>query len=487
MPINDTQYQAWLADDDAIRCILVEADNNNGSEQTEYLSTKVYFDSSLGRVYKPIVNGSSIQVVERVSLSSNSFLSFGDIEINNQDGSRDGWLDYIWTNRAVKVLIGDVNWIRSDFRTIFNGIIEDIDSANRGVLNLKVRDKLQRLNMPLTENKLGGATKNKDELLPLCFGEVHNITPLLTNPSTLEYQVHDGAIEDIIEVRDNGVPVSFTKNLLDGKFTLNQSPFGRITASVQGYKPATWINTIGDLIKTLTTSYGDTNNRFALSDIDVTQVDAFNAANPSPLGTHKSTRDTVLNVCNKLARSIGAQLVMSREGLLKLIQVTLPATGTPIEITQNDIIEDTLQIAEKVIIKSAIKLGFAKNLTVQDNLETGIPAEHKELYKQEWLTVKREDAAVKSAYKIESEPKQIDTMLLRETDAIAEADRLLNIYKVPRFVFSFVTRAKFLNTNLGDTVTLTHPRFNLDQGKTGVVIGLSTSWQNSRVRMEVLI
>lgn len=487
MPINDTQYKAWLKNDDAIRCILVEADNNNGSEQTTYLSNKAYFDSSIGRVYKPIINGSSIQVVERISLSSNSFLSFGDIEINNQDGSRDSWLDYIWTSRAVKVLIGDINWPHSDFRTIFNGTIEDIDSANKGVLNLKVRDKLQRLNMPLTENKLGGTTKNKDELLPLCFGEVHNITPLLTNPATLEYQVHDGAIEDIIEVRDNGVPVSFTKNLLDGKFTLNQSPFGRITASVQGFKSGTWINTIGDLIKTITTSYGDSNNRFALSDIDVTQVDAFDAANQAPLGIYVSTRDTVLNVCNKLARSVGAQLVMSREGLLKLIQVTLPATGTPIQITENDIVSGTLNLVEKVKIKSAIKLGFAKNWTVQENLETGIPADHKEIYKQEWRTVTSEDAAVKAAYKIESEPKQIDTMLIRESDATAEADRLLNIYKVPRFVFSFVARAKFLDTNLGDTVTLTHPRFNLENGKTGVVIGLSTSWQNSRVRMEVLV
>lgn len=487
MPISDTQYAEWLANDDSIRTILVEADNNNGSEQTFYLSTKAFFDSSIGRVYNPCVIGNSIQVIERISLSSSSFLSFGDVGINNQDGSKDAWLDYVWTNRAVMVLIGDINWPRSDFRTIFNGITEDIDSANRSTLNLKVRDKLQRLNMPLTERKLGGTTKNKDELLPLCFGEVHNITPLLTNPATLEYQYHDGQSEDSIETRDNAVPVSVTKTIATGKFTLNQSPFGRVTASVQGHKSGTWPNTVGDLIKTISTSYGDVNNRFSLTDIDVTQVDTFDSSNQAPMGIYVPTRDTVINVCNKLAKSVGAQLTMSREGLMRLIKITLPATGTPIQVTQNDIIKDTLQIVEKVRIRSSFKLGFAKNWTVQDNLETGIPAEHKELFKQEWLTVKSEDTTAKNLYKIEAEPEQIDTMLLKETDASAEAARLLAIYKVPRFVFSFEARSKFLGTNLGDPITLTHPRFNLSSGKTGVVIGLSTNWQTSRVRMEVLV
>lgn len=487
MPISDPQYQAWLADDDAIRCILVEADNNNGSEQTTYISNKAYFDSTINRVYIPVLDGSSVQVSERISLGSGGFISSGDIEINNQDGSRDSWLDDIWSSRDHNVLIGDITWPRSDFRTIFNGVTEDIGSANEGVLNLKSRDKLQRLNTPITENKLGGTTKNKEELIPLCFGEVHNITPLLTNPATLEYQVHDGAIEDIIEVTDNGVPVAFTKDLANGRFTLSQSPFGRITASVQGSKPSTWLNTIGDLIKTITTSYGDANNQLALSDIDVIQVDAFDAANQQPLGIYISTRDTVLNVCNKLARSVGAQLVNNREGLLQLIQVTLPAAGTPIEITPNDIVQDSLSLAQKTAVRSAIKIGYAKNWTVQDSLETGIPADHKEARKQEWQNINVEDSAVKSAYRIHSEAKQIDTMLIRETDATAEANRLLNIYKVPRFVFSFEAKAKFLNTNLGDTVTLTHPRFNLDSGKTGMVIGLSTNWQNSRVRMEVLV
>jgi len=488
MPISDTEYNSWLANDDSMRVILVEADANvSSSEQTFYLSTKAYFDSTINRVYQPVVIGNSIQVVERISLSNSSFISFGDVGINNQDGAKDAWLEYVWTNRNIRVLIGDINWLRSDFRTIFNGVTSDIDSSSRGVLNLKLRDKLQRLNMPITDIKLGGTTKNKDELLPLCFGEVHNITPLLTNPATLEYQVHDGEVERVIEGRDNAVPVSKTDNLVAGKFTLNQSPFGRITASVQGYKVGSWTNTIGDLIKSITTSYGDTNNRFSLSDIDVTQVDAFDSSNQAPLGIYVPTRDTVINVCNKLARSVGAQLVMSRGGLLRLLKITLPATGTPIEINQNDIIEDTLQIAEKVKVKSAIKVGFAKNWSVQDNLETGIPAEHKELYKQEWLSVTSEDTTVKDLYKLEAEPEQIDTMLLRESDATTEADRLLNIYKVPRFVFSFEARAKFLGTDLGDTVTLTHPRFNLDQGKTGVVIGLSTNWQTSRVRMEVIV
>jgi hypothetical protein len=183
--VTDTQFLAWLKQHDAIRCVLIEVNvKSGGAETTRYLSNKGYTTSSTDTPantnYKPVIAG-GIKFNETLSIDGNASLSWGDIEIDNNSGDRDSWFDDVWANRAIKVFIGDVRWPRSDFRLVFDGIVAQFDTKARNRFNLKVSDKMQRLNTPVTENKLGGTTTNADKLLPLCFGECHNIEPLLTN------------------------------------------------------------------------------------------------------------------------------------------------------------------------------------------------------------------------------------------------------------------------------------------------------------------
>jgi hypothetical protein len=492
-PVFTTDYVEWLSDQSAIRCILVEVSVKSGAETTRYLSNRPFksasTDTPANTVYEQIVIGSSVRTVERMSVVDQSAsMSFGDIEMVNNDGSIDSWLNDIWSNRSVKVLLGDVRWERADFEVIFNGIVEDIGSRSRDTLNLKIRDKLQRLNTPVTETTLGGTTNNKNQLIPLTFGECHNVSPLLTNPATLEYQVHGGQIERLIEVRDNGVPVTATPNLTTGKFTLAVQPFGRITASVQGDKPsATWNNTAKKIIERLVTGYGETTNRFVSGDLDTSSLGTFDAVNTQVLGVHLSQRENVLNICNQVAATVGARMVMSRAGLLKLINIELPAPGTPFEITTDDVMVGSMQISQKLPVQAGFKIGYARNWTVQESLDTRIPNEHKDLYAREWLTTSAKDATTKTDYRLDGEPEQIDTYLLTEANAATEATRLLDLFKTPRFIVSFDANARLLQLELGQAVTVTYPRFGLDAGKDGMVVGLSPDWDNATVSVEVLI
>lgn len=489
-------FTAWLTDPTAIRCVLVEAVANVATvDTTRYLSTKNYADTVAGRIYDPIVNAESVQLIERMSLDNSPSMSFGDIEIYNLDGGLDSWLTDIWVNKNITVLVGDVRWLRADFVTIFSGTIEDIDSRSRDTLNIKVRDKLQRLNTPITETALGGTSINKNELLPLCFGECFNVAPLLTNPATLEYRVHKGAgagadkIESIIEVRDNGVPVGFTyvESLVKTKFTLAAQPFGQVTASVQGFKDvSTWITTVSLIIQAIVTKYGGV-NKFVSADLDTTQLATFEAANTQPVGIYIDQRENTLSVCNRIAASVGAQLVMSRLGKLQLLKIELPASGTAFAIDTNDIIETSLSISQKIPVKAAFKVNYNKNWTIQEGLQTGIPEEHKDMYALEWITVTEQDATVKTNYALDSEPVAVDTMLLTEADATTEATRLLDLYKTPRFVVTFTGTARLVELTLGQRVTLTYPRFGLDAAKEGQVIGLSIDWSNLTVKVEVIV
>lgn len=489
--MTDADFQTWLKSSSAVRCVLIEVGVLSGGVETaRYLSNKGYVtgaaDTPANTGYQPIAEG-GIKVSERISLDGAASLTYGDIELDNTDGVRDSWLNDVWANRSIKVYLGDMRWPRADFQQIFNGVVSDIDSRTRNRLNLKLRDKLQRLNTPVSETKLGGATENADRLIPLTLGECHNVEPLLADPATELYQVHGGAIEDIIEVRDEGVPVSVTKQVASGTFTLDQSAEGLITASVQGDKPTAYSNTVADLVQRLATGYGHATERFTNDDIDAANFSAFATANPQPVGLYVGDRANVLECCTRLAGSVGAQPVMSRAGLLRLLKIELPPSGTPTVITAADMVERSLQISERLEVIAAVKLGYARNWTVQQNLQTGIPASHKDLYAQEWLTVTKSDSAVATTYKLHSEPEMQETCLLVAADADTEAQRRLDLRKVPRTIYRFEGFSQMLTLELGQAVTLTHERFGLAAGVDGMVVGLSPDWMAGRCTVEVLV
>jgi len=474
---------------DDIRCILVETTARvSGVETTRYLSSRPYVDTENSRIYLPYLRSSSVKLVERLDIEGNSSISYGDIEFDNTSGELDSWFSDIWANRSITVLIGDVRNVRSTYQTIFSGVIEDVGSRNRDALNLKLRNKFERLNAPVSETKLGGSTSNKAELLPLCLGECFNVTPLLTNPATLEYQVHNGGIEQIIEVRDNGVPVSKTATVSTGKFTLAATPAGKITASVQGERSPDYKNTVRGIVQRLVTYYGGyPSQRFSGADLDFDNLDQFDIDNPQPIGVFVDGRENVMSLCSSVARSVGAQMVMNREGRMQLIKVDVPAGGPYDAIGVGDIIKGSLYISEKLPVSASFKVGYCKNWTVQTGLLTGIPRAHKDLFEQEWLSYTATDTTVKSNYKLDAEPEQIDTFLLTEADAQAEAERLLALFSVPRFIIAFDSPAPQMNLRLGDYVTITYPRFGMDSGKNGMVVGLSLDWDTFTVKVEVLI
>ena len=180
--MTDSEFQNWLKTGGRFAA-LVEVQTS----PVRYLSTVAYTtlptDTPANRVYSPVVAG-GVALSESLPLDGSATLSVGDIEIHNEDGALDAWLSDVWNNRRVQVFVGDVTWPRADFRLIFDGIAAGLESRAAGRLNITLRDKLQRLNTPVSEALLGGTTANKDRLQPITLGECHNIEPLLADPAT---------------------------------------------------------------------------------------------------------------------------------------------------------------------------------------------------------------------------------------------------------------------------------------------------------------
>ena len=198
----------------------------------------------------------------------------------------------------------------------------------------------------------------------MCFGECHNVSPLLADPATLDYRVHNGQIESIIEMRSNGAPGTSTDTLSIGKFVPDVNPQGtKITVSVQGDKPSgIWLKTTKQIIERLVTDFGEVNSRFTAGDLDSSNLSTFDAANQQPIGVYLNSRENVKQLCDDIANSVGAQMAMSRPGKLQLHKIDLPPPGTPTQITTADIIDNTIAIAERPPVVAAVKVGLCKEL-----------------------------------------------------------------------------------------------------------------------------
>lgn len=540
-----TQYQqAWLEDPSAIRIVLVEAqvyDITLATTSYLYLSTASYITTDGTTSFLPIIK-SNITVSETLTLDGTGAMTFGDIEIANPNGEYDTYFDpvkYVWSNKTIKIYYGDAQWIcaniaevRTKFLTIFNGVIDDADSRNRVSFNLKIRDKLERLNVPLAVDKIGtygtwaSGQQNQDTIKPIVFGEVFNITPILIDPSLLEYEFNNGNTERLIEIRDNGALIynsntaspsytiaGATVNLTTGTFQLTRQSIGAITCSVQGVTkslPAsptststvslTYSNTIADIITAIVTEYGSAGTRFTFADLDLTNLVSAKSTYTTPVGCIVTDTANILAVCRNILSSAGLQLFITRAGLLRILRygspfvVSADVSGVPGApdpiITDADILYNSLSISSRPIITAAIKLGYCQNYTVQPNLLTAIPQAHKDTFALDWLTVTSVNQNLVSLYSLPTDVPQVYTSLITTEDAQTEADRRRTYYSGSKTVYKFTGTTRLLGLQLGQTITLISGRFNLynsGTGVTGQVITLSPNWTTGRVDIEVLI
>jgi hypothetical protein len=556
-------YQAWLETPGVVRIALAQVQGLvGGTLTTRYISTHgVTID---GIQYSPIIKG-TISIDESLSLNYTSSISYGDIELANNNGEYDSWLEDIWSNKPIQIYVGAMpapgtTSTISDFELIFSGLIDDVDSKSRGSLNLKIRDKLEKLNTSVSEALLGNynpqgltpyTNQYQNSLKPLCYGEVHNITPLLTDPALLEYMVNLEAVEQIIEVRDNGVPVAFTTSgtitIPPGSFRLLKTPIGTITCSVQGMKRT--VNVTRDYTQdSVSNTYTNTARNIILSilkltgqTLDYSEIDRVSfgpeeaTLGTQAVGLYLTDRTNILAICQELAKNCGLVLCTTRLGEVRLVELSIPTeatidfakyveanpdlyyywstdlslhgvskreygylhyypfglsegrTITRFEITESDLLLNTLGISQRPEVVAGVKLGYAKNWTIQNNLTTAIPQQHKDMYATEWLESIQKDDTVKTNYLVSVEPTLESTYLIDKTQADAVAQKKLDLFKTRRKVLTMTCTAKFLSLQVGDAIKLTASRFGLNSGSFGRVVSTKPNWLRGTIEIGVLV
>ena len=510
MPVSLSDFKTWLKSPQHIRRILIEVDNvtdlTGGSATSYYFANGAYTSTSTdtpsNQNYLPIIAG-GISFNENFSITGELSISYGDISLLNADGNIDSYLSKIWVRKPLRIYLGDPTWPKSDFKLIFKGLVADSVSSGRDSINLIILDQLTGLNTAISEATFTTAqtsianTGNTKQLIPLTFGECFNITPVLVDKALLEYQVHVGRINDIIEVRDNGLPVQFTKFLTTGKFRLNQAPYGQITCSVQGDAPGgNYTDKVGGIIANIIKNYGANKANFASADIS--NLVNFDLANPNrPVGIYINEKQNIVDICNQLASSVSAKLTTtvgplandSDVGNIKLNKLKYNSVATYSQpILPTDIEENSISISEKIPVKAATRLAYCKNWTIQESgLAYGLPPEHVDFFAKEYLfSTDNTDIAIKTNYQLSSEIAEEQTLLITKTGANLEANERKSLWVGQRYIYTMTCYPYFFDIQLGDCVSITNRRFNLN-ATVGTVISISRDWLSGRIQLGVIV
>lgn len=483
--MTDAQWKDWLEDSTAQRVTLYQLDVLSGDTPTTlYLSNRAYGNGDPANPYQAIIS-QNLKIVQAITRDGVRGIQFGNLGVWNVDGSRDGWLDYVFKNREMRAYVGDVRWPFADFRLESVCTMEDASgNDDPDQITIETRDALQRINTPVSEVLLPDGS-----LCPVTIGEACNVTLKLKNAATREYAHHTGASEGAIEARVEAKKRdAITQNVGAGTVTfLTNTEVGTVTASVQGDKMGgIYRCTIASLVKLLCMSYGEPARRFIESDFDAANIAAFESVNPQKVGLHLSERTTVKEACDRLTASLQAALVPSRTGKLRIVQWGIPATATA-SILPAHYTAAGIRPVERHPVAAAVKIGYCRNYTVQASLQTSIPEAHKALFAAPWRTKTAVDEATRARYKLTTDPVLVETCLNHEDDAQAEAARRLAQDKVPRTTYALEGHPIAMLLELGQGVTVYGSRYGMAAGKLGQITMLALDLGTYNTEIQAVI
>ena len=481
--ITDEQYQRWLSDTTSLRVLLAEVTAYTQGAEVIYRMGSEFFateptDTPANATYEGILIGQpSFNSRMEEAFGGSTFISYGSIIVDNTGGIRDEWIYQSFAGRPVVLRIGDPSWGIDDYRVIFNGVVERLDVSDDESLEISIRDKQKLFDQPIQSNFLNVTEDSEGVLIPLCYGEVNNISPVLDIENERRYVIHDGSIESIDAVYINGVATTaFVASLADGYFTLNAEPDGEVTCDVKGDNEDGYSDALPDIAGKLIAraEYAPDN----ISDSLYRLRDWTTAKS----GMYFDSRTNLLSALDSI--SPGIYYGFDRSGEFYVRPLHEPETP----VTRIDNIEtyDDISMVKLEMPVWKVRVGYKRNWTPQTSVDESVTSERRAYVSEEYTSFAHsEDSTIKDEYVLSREPDHAKSMLIDEADAKIESQRLLDLFGKQRYLVSVSAYAKPLTLSIGDTVTLEDGRYGLHDGVDFVVVGLNEYLIDSKVDLEL--
>lgn len=522
-PLDSDAFEAFLAEVTAARCWLLELDALSLASTTA--RSAAFGDAGFGEMGFSSDDAGVTGGVQTLRFSSHGYIShasdspaythydqrirpgvlverstvdgqglggltrvYAQLELDNADGALDTLLaNYSIGGRRARILVGRPGDALADFGVEFSGVALTPVIAQQSV-RIALSDgsrKLERIANETAYAGTGGVEGGSDlkgKRKPRCYGKVYNVSPPLVDSANLIYQVHDGAINDVPQAYDRGVALTkvagapaagqYQVDTTAGTLKLGATPAGTVTCNVEGDASGSGYTTrIADIVKRILLNQAG----LATTEVDSTSFDNLNGAAGGAVGIWLGTEPRACaEVVRELLVGVGAWGGFSRSGAFTVGVLDSPVGVTPSgELTDREIVSVTrLPLPSEVDpVVWRVVVGYQKNYTVQNDFAAAVTAAQRTFAAEPMRTAKQENATIQSRHLHALELGPLPGLYVNESDASAEATRLLNLWGSVRGMYEVKTRPLALNRDIGQVVTLRHPRHGFASGRAARVVG----------------
>ena len=566
--------QTLFADESILKRYVAEVvswDTGSGGETISYFSghgfTTGAAETPANTYFSPrIIGGFQFQrsMFDGSQLGGRGLPSFGDLVLANDDGGLDELVDNNFDGRQIIIRVGADGDVIADFLVLFDGLTDGI-SFDDNTISIRLRDRGFKLDRVFHRDIYPDTADVNlvGQPIPECYGQVFNVTPILTDEPEQTFQVHNGRIESVT-VYDDQVDITafVTADLTAGTFKVDVPILGAITADVEGDKRnGLYRTTVADILTLVAQDRG-------LTDFDDAAIDTLNDVAPQTVGAFVTSPTNTLDVFDVLINSVGAFYGFNRAGEFTVGCIESPVVADSVlTLTNTELDEAGLERLPTLFPRFRTVVGYAPNFTLQQDLTTdqviftanfndiitstfdepffkslgvgnflvstdnarvtsingahvdvqdtaltveivtletaleGLPAAEVliseatpvaadttvnieihgpagaatsarvKFARQLFRTEQETDSSILNGHP-QAQEIRVDTALALEADADAEAARLNAIYKIKRDVYANTYNTKPLFLELGETITIQSPRFDLADGKPMLVVGV---------------
>lgn len=473
------------------------------------------------RLDRSIINGDGFGAVTS---------GWGELELLNTEGDYDDLIaQYGVDGRSVTVRVGEEGTAYSTFVTLYEGTAAGWH-VEEDVLRVSIRDNAYMIEKPACSSvyagtgNLEGLDDLKGKRKPRCFGEVSNVAPPLISmtPAQLVYQVNDGPIEAVSAVYDRGVSLTSAGDfatsalllaattgasgsgamieageygtcLAAGIFKLGGSPAGQVTCNVKGDKRGgQYVDDTVGIVRRLLATVTDTNPVPNESSFITVQ-----ALQPAVVGYWMGIDEqaTTADAIADLMSGIGGWGGFRRNGTFEIGLFRGPSSTPSAIYDRIDIIE----IAREQLPDAyspppwRYRVAWGRNWTVQTDLTidptatNGITAERAAFVQEQFRTVTTDAAAgrlIRTNHPRAQDPEVVGAFFRDQSAAQAEADRRLALFgSSSRSLYRIVIKSHPFVHEIGETISVSFPRWDLKQGRNLVIVSLTEDTDQNQVEL----
>jgi hypothetical protein len=273
-----------------------------------------------------------------------------------------------------------------------------------------------------------------------------------------------------------------------GVFRLGSNPSGQVTADVQGDKTGgSFVATTAGIIRRWVTRVADIADP---ADLYLPSFDRLNGEQPAPVGYGLTPDDshTIADVVADMMHGIGGWGGFRKDGLLEVQRFTAPAAQAVFDLTRVEILSIKREALPSSLTPPPFRqrVPYDRNWTVLSNFAGVVGADRKAYLASRYRLSEASAASIRGDHPFAQDPDIRECYFLLKTDSDAEALRLLNLYRVERALYRITGPRRMLHQNIGDTVRVTFPRWDLSVGRNMIIVAVSANPQKQSGQIDIV-